>query len=222
MTLLDRRRHAPATARNREPILEVLRREVTPLATSRPIHVLEIASGSGQHAIYLAPALDVASWQPTDPDPAARESIDAWRAHAGDPRILPALDLDAARTPWPTLAQTPNVILCVNMIHIAPWSACEGLFRGAEELFVTAARSPPGPGAAPLLYLYGPYKRNGRHTAPSNEAFDEGLRSRDPSWGVRDLEEVVETARARGLALRDVVEMPANNLSVVFEPASSP
>jgi hypothetical protein len=197
----DLRRFAPASARNREPILEVLRGFVRPGA-----RVLEIASGSGEHAIFLAPALQVASWQPTDPDPDARASIDAWRAHTGEETVLPALDLDVSRRPWPSVKTPLHLVTCVNMIHIAPWSACEGLLDVASELLV-----PSG-----LLYLYGPYRREGRHTAPSNAAFDESLRSRNPEWGVRDLEQVTAAAADRGLALAEVIGMPANNLSVIL------
>ena len=198
----DQRRFAPATARNREPILEVLRRVVPPGA-----NVLEIASGTGEHAVFLAPRLQVASWQPSDPDAESRRSIDAWRAHTKAERVLPALDLDVTFQPWPPLQGAPDVVTTVNMIHISPWTACEALFEGAAGLLA------PGK----ILYLYGPYRRGGAHTAPSNETFDASLRSRNPEWGVRDLEEVEKVAVGRGFALREVVEMPANNLSVIFE-----
>jgi hypothetical protein len=174
--------------------------------------VLEIASGSGEHAIFLARALEVASWQPTDPDPAARASIDAWRSSADEAAsaaVRPAMALDVTSEPWPALAIRPNVITCVNMVHIAPWIACEALLRGASRTLPSAG----------LLYLYGPYKRAGRHTAPSNEAFDESLRSRNPEWGVRDLDDVTRVAAAAALDLVDVIEMPANNLSVLFRRA---
>ncbi|MCW5833601.1 MAG: DUF938 domain-containing protein [Labilithrix sp.] len=202
----DPRRFAPATARNRDAILAVLRRFVVPGA-----NVLEIASGTGEHAVYLAPRLEVASWQPTDPDADARRSIDAWRAEARADRVLPARELDVT-APWPRLTPAPDAIVCVNMIHIAPWSACLGLLDGAAAVLAPGAR----------LYLYGPYRRNGAHTAPSNEAFDASLRARDPAWGVRDLEAVTAEAAARGLALAEVVEMPANNLSVVLGKAAAP
>ncbi len=198
----DLRRFAPATARNRDPILEVLRRVVSPGA-----NVLEIASGTGEHAVFLAPRLQVASWQPTDPDAESRRSIDAWRTQARAERVLPALDLDVTFQPWPPLQASPDVITCVNMIHISPWIACEALFEGAAGLLA------PGK----VLYLYGPYRRGGAHTAPSNEAFDASLKARNPEWGVRDLEEVEQTGARHGFVLRDVVEMPANNLSVIFE-----
>ena len=193
------RRFAPATTRNREPILEVLA-GVVPAGA----HVLEIASGSGEHAVFLAERLPVESWQPTDPDADARASIDAWSAELSARKVLPALDLDVMRSPWPV--RRGDVVVCINMIHISPWPACEALLRGA------AAILPDGG----TLYLYGPYRRGGAHTAPSNAAFDASLRARDPRWGVRDLEAVAELAAREGLALREVVPMPANNFSVVL------
>ncbi|MDF2692366.1 MAG: hypothetical protein K0S65_749 [Labilithrix sp.] len=198
----DARKFAPATARNREPILDVLKRRVPAGA-----NVLEIASGTGEHAVFLAPRLAVASWQPSDPDEESRRSIDAWRVHERAEQVLPALDLDVLASTWPEPSARPDIVTCVNMIHISPWRACLALLDHASALLE------PGK----LLYLYGPYRRDGRHTAPSNEAFDASLRSRNPEWGVRDLEEVVEAAAARGFALVEVVEMPANNLSVLFE-----
>ncbi|MBX3225367.1 MAG: DUF938 domain-containing protein [Labilithrix sp.] len=194
------RRFAPATARNREAILAVLERVVPAGA-----NVLEIASGTGEHAVFLAPRLGVTSWQPSDPDPESRRSIDAWRAEADAERVLPAIELDVT-APWPALAATPDVVVCVNMIHISPWASCLALLAGAARALERGGH----------LYLYGPYRRGGRHTAPSNEAFDASLRSRDPAWGVRDLEEVTAAAAARGFAPPEVVEMPANNLSVVL------
>jgi SAM-dependent methyltransferase len=195
----DARRSAPATTRNREPILAVLERYVPDGA-----RVLEIASGTGEHATFFASRLPVASWQPSDPDPGARASIDAWRARLASDRVLPAIDLDVTRTPWPV--SCADVIVCVNMIHIAPWRACEALMAGAAKAL------PPGG----ILFLYGPYRRGGAHTAPSNEAFDASLKARDPEWGVRDLEAVEGEARKNGLSLVEVVPMPANNLSVVL------
>ncbi|MFN7144556.1 MAG: DUF938 domain-containing protein [Myxococcota bacterium] len=199
-----------AALRNRAPILEVLARHVRP-----GDHVLEIASGSGQHAVWLAPRLGV-TWQPTDPDPAARAAIDAWRAaDPADPggadwrdgtppgTVLPAMALDVLAPPWPNVRR-PDVLVAVNMVHISPWAATEALLRGAGAL---------GPR---VLYLYGPYRRGNRHTAPSNEAFDASLRARNPAWGVRDLEAVLEEAMDHGLEIQEIVEMPANNLSVVF------
>jgi len=193
-------RHAPATLRNREPILAVLRRVLPPSGI-----VLEIASGTGEHAVFLAAALPALVWQPSDPDPAARASIAAHAAAAAG-NIRPPLALDATQ-PWPDLAA--DAVLCVNMIHIAPWEAAEGLMRGGA-----AALPSGGP-----LYLYGPFKRAGRHTADSNAAFDRMLRTQDPRWGVRDLDAVADLAAAHGFGAPDVVEMPANNLSVTFRRA---
>jgi SAM-dependent methyltransferase len=198
----DARRFAPATTRNREPILEVLRRWVPAGA-----NVLEIASGSGEHAIFLAPRLDVESWQPSDPDAESRSSIDAWRVHANAERVLPVLALDVTARPWPSPPAKPDVVVCVNMIHISPWHASLSLLDGAAEVLAPGGH----------LYLYGPYRREGRHTAPSNEAFDASLRARNPEWGVRDLEDVINAAAARGFGLVEITEMPANNLSVVLE-----
>jgi SAM-dependent methyltransferase len=194
---------APATARNREPILDVLRRFVR-----EGDHVLEIASGTGEHATYLAQRLPVASWQPTEPDDDSRASIDAWTAHLAADRVRPAIALDVTRSDahWP--ADRADIVVCINMIHIAPWAACLGLLDGAATVL--------GAGGGGVLYLYGPYRRGGAHTAPSNAAFDESLRARDAAWGIRDLETVVQEAGARGFTLEDVVEMPANNLSVVL------
>ncbi|HYG87490.1 MAG TPA: DUF938 domain-containing protein [Azospirillum sp.] len=189
---------APAAGRNRDPILAVLRRVLPERGT-----VLEVAGGTGQHAAHFAAALPDLVWQPTDPDPAHRASIAAWTE--GLPNVRPPLALDATRRPWPV--ERADAVLCINMIHIAPWAACLGLLGGAAEVLA------PG---APLV-LYGPYRRGGAHTAPSNAAFDADLRARNPEWGVRDLE-AVETAAA-GFVLEEVVEMPANNLTVVFRRA---
>ncbi|HEV3428329.1 MAG TPA: DUF938 domain-containing protein [Paraburkholderia sp.] len=194
---------APAAARNAAPILDVLR-------TALPVRgtVLEIASGTGQHAVHFAAALPGIDWQPSDADPRARASIAAWRDHAGLANLRAPLDLDVRREPWPVDAAIGSLaaIVCINMIHISPWEATIALMKGA------GARVAPG-GA---LVLYGPYRRNGAHTAPSNEAFDADLRARDPAWGVRDLEAVEALARAEGFVLEAVVPMPANNFTVVF------
>lgn len=192
------KQHAPAAERNREPLLAVLRRV---LPQHPGAQVLELASGTGQHALHFAGALPHLRWQPTDADADARASIAAWRAEAGLDNLLPPLFLDV-REPWPVAAA--DAIFCANMIHISPWTCTLALLAGA------AAVLPPG---SPLV-LYGPYRRGGAHTAPSNAAFDASLRARDPSWGVRDLEVVV--AEARGFTLDEVVEMPANNLTVVL------
>ena len=187
----------PAVARNRDPILAVLGRVLPASGT-----VLEVASGSGEHAAYFAPRLPHLVWQPSDPEPAHRDSIAAWAAHAAVPNLRPPLDLDTCTGAWPAAA----TVVCINMIHIAPWDACAGLMRGAGNILP----------AGGVLYLYGPFKEGGRHTAPSNAAFDATLRRHDPSWGVRDLGDVAAEAAVHGMALAETVEMPVNNLSVVF------
>ncbi len=193
------KRHAPATERNRDAILAVLTRVLPATGT-----VLEIASGSGQHAVHFAAGLPGLTWQPSDPDPEALASIAAWAAEAGLSNLRPPVQLDAAAEVWPALAV--DAIVCINMIHIAPWSAALGLIAGAE-------RSLPVGG---VLYLYGPYRFDGELTAPSNQAFDESLRARDPAWGVRDLRDIEAAARSRSLELGETVAMPANNHSLVF------
>jgi len=196
----DARRSAPHVARNAGPIAEVLHR----ILPARGL-VLEIASGSGEHALHFAREFPKLLFQPSDPEPAALRSIEAWRAEAGLFNLLPAVALDARAAEWPVAAA--DAILCINMVHISPWSATQGLMRGAGRLL---AQSAP-------LYLYGAYRQAGVETAPSNEAFDESLRARDPAWGVRDLEAVAEAAAAQGLALRERIAMPANNQMLVFE-----
>ena len=202
--LMDARLYAPATQRNREPILAVLRR-VLPATGA----LLEIASGTGEHAVYLAAQLPGRVFQPSDPDPAHRASIAAWSAADGLANLRAPLALDVTTADWETSAGIPRdlaAILCINMIHIAPWNAALGLVRGAGVAL----------GAGRVLYLYGPYRRGGRHTAASNEAFDRSLRAQNPEWGVRDLETLAAAADAAGFALEEVVEMPANNLSVIL------
>jgi SAM-dependent methyltransferase len=196
---VDRRLTAPAVARNRDPILAVLRRILPPDGL-----VLEVASGTGEHAAYFAAALPQLLWQPSDPDAVARASIAAHGTAARLANLLPPLDLDAAADRWP--ATRADAVLCINMIHIAPWAAAMGLVAGAARLLP----------AGGVLYLYGPFKEGGRHTAPSNEAFDADLRARNALWGVRDLDEVAALARRHGLDHAETVAMPANNRSVVF------
>lgn len=190
---------APSTARNRAPILEVLARVVPEGA-----RVLEIASGAGEHAVFLAEHLRGVIWVPSDPDAEARASIDAWRAHSGLANVLPALALEVSQSPWPL--SRADVVACINMIHISPWEATEALIAGASAILPRGG----------VLYTYGPYRRGGAHTAPSNESFDASLRARNPAWGVRDLEAVESTARAKGFVLDEIVDMPSNNLSLVF------
>lgn len=194
------KRHAPATARNRQPILDVLR----PRLPARGL-VLEIASGSGEHIVHFAEALPGLVFQPSDPSDDARASIDDWVLTQGLGNVRAALALDAAGDGWPI--ERADAVVCCNMIHIAPWEAAVGLIAGAAHVL------PPGG----TLYLYGPYRRDGRHTAPSNEAFDRDLRQRDPAWGVRDLEAVASLAEDRGFGPPEVIDMPANNLSLIFK-----
>ena len=196
----DARLTAPAVARNRMAILEQLQRHFPERGL-----VLEVASGSGEHIVHFAAAAGPhLLFQPSDPDPAARASIDAWARSLTDRRIRPAIALDATSDRWPV--DRADVVVCINMTHISPWAATLGLMRGA-------ARVLPAGGT---LFLYGPYRRGRQHTAPSNEAFDQDLRARNPEWGVRDLEAVAAAAAAAGFEAPVVVEMPANNLSLVF------
>ena len=191
--------HAAAVERNRDVILDVLRRHLG----SRRV-ILEVASGTGGHVVHFARAFPGCDFWPSDLDPAARASIDAWVAHAGLGNIRPAIALDATAESWPIA--TADAVICINMIHIAPWAATVGLMRGAARVLA--------PGG--LLYLYGPYRRAGAHTAPSNAAFDRSLRARDPAWGIRDLEAVVEQATASGFLSAKIEAMPTNNLSLIF------
>jgi SAM-dependent methyltransferase len=197
--LLEGALTAPAVARNRDPILAVLRRVLPASGT-----VLEIASGSGEHAVYFAEGLPALTWQPTDRDADALRSIAAYRTAARLPNLLAPLELDASSPHWPVARA--DAVVSINMIHISPWTAAEGLMAGAGRVLA--------PGG--VLYLYGPFKENGRHTAPSNAAFDADLRARDPQWGVRDVAEVSDLAARHGLVFVERVAMPANNLSLVF------
>jgi len=201
----DARRIAPAAARNRDPILEVLRSVLPPAGL-----VLEVASGTGEHVIHFAAAMPELVWQPSDPSADARASITAWAAATDAGTIRPPLDIDAGADVWP-IARA-DAVLCINMIHISPWSATEGLLRGAGAIL---------PAGGPLL-LYGPFRRAGIATAPSNEAFDRDLKRRDPRWGLRDLDAVAALAGRHGLRLDRVVDMPANNLTVIFRKAGAP
>lgn len=193
------KRHAPATLRNREPILAVLKRWLPSSGL-----VLEVAAGSGEHAAFFAPLFPGLEWQPTDRDADALASIDAWQGEAGIATLRPALALDVRAEPWPV--ERADAVFCANMIHIAPWDCALALLRGAGRILP----------AGGLLILYGPFRVGGRHTAPSNEAFDAELRARDPAWGVRDLEAVGEAAQAAGLDHLETAPMPANNLTVVW------
>jgi SAM-dependent methyltransferase len=197
--MTDSRQYAPATQRNRDPILEVLQ-----TALPQSGLVLEIASGSGEHVVHFARALPRLTFQPSDPDTAALASIAGWIAATGLANVRPPIRLDATALPWPVAAA--DAVLCINMVHISPWSATEALIRGAAAVLA--------PGAP--LYLYGPYLRREVETAPSNLAFDQSLRARNPAWGVRQLETLTALARSAGFAEPIVTAMPANNLSLVF------
>lgn len=208
------RQHAPASERNRQPILEVLQQVLPPRGT-----VLEIASGTGEHAAFFAPRLTHLQWLPTEPQAALQSSIRAWAKDCPSGNLLAPLQLDVSQYPWPVEippedASTENYLLTapitaivnINMIHISPWSACEQLMAGAQRILPTDG----------VLYLYGPYRQANMPTAPSNEAFDQMLRDRNPAWGLRDLDAVRKVAIAHGLEHIKTVPMPANNLSVVF------
>jgi SAM-dependent methyltransferase len=199
------KRHAPATARNRDAIVAVLERHLPEQGL-----VLEVASGSGEHVLHFARAFPSLDWQPSDPDEAALRSIAAWSAEAGLPNVRAPVRIDASRADWPVPAA--DAILCINMIHISPWEATLGLLSGAARLL------PPGG----LLYTYGPYLQDGVETAPSNRAFDASLRAQNPAWGIRSVAAVAQAAAERGLALREIVPMPANNLSLIFRRDPSP
>ena len=195
-TLLPR---SPAAERNKQPILDVLR-EVLP-TTGR---VLEIASGTGQHVSPFARAMPGLIWQPSDPDPDYRATLLRRGRLEGLKNVLEPIALDVRGTPWPVAAA--DAVVCINMIHIAPWEATLALILGARNVL-------PADG---VLFLYGPYRREGRHTGPGNVAFDADLRSRNPAWGIRDLESVERLAIDAGFSLDRIVAMPADNLSVVF------
>lgn len=198
----DPRRSAPHVARNAGPIADVLR-AVLP---ARGL-MLEVASGTGEHVLHFAREFPKLLWQPSDPEPAALRSIEAWRAEAGLFNLLPAISLDTRAVDWAIAAA--DAVLAINMVHISPWAATRGLMRGAGRLLE--------PGAP--LYLYGAYRQAETETAPSNEAFDASLKARDPQWGLRNLEDVVAEAQNNGFRLEAVTQMPANNLSVVFRKA---
>lgn len=197
--MTDDRRYAPATARNRDAILDVLRAVLPPRGV-----VLEIASGSGEHALHFARALPHLAWQPSDPASEALASIAAWRAQEGPTNLLAPIALDASSIAWPIMRA--DAIVCINMIHISPWSATQGLLRAAGRVL---------PSGAPLV-VYGPFLRADAALAPSNEAFDADLKARDPRWGLRDLDIVRDLAGTYCLDCDGVMEMPANNIAVVL------
>lgn len=200
---MDVRQRSPSTARNREPILSVLQDVLAPDA-----RVLEIASGSGEHAVFIARAMPGLTWQPSDPDADARVSIAAWIEAEDAANVLAPKAIDVRAPEWGVEDDGPfDAIVAINMIHISPWEATLGLLDGASLLLRSGG----------VLYTYGPYTRDGRHTAPSNAAFDASLKARNPAWGVRDVADVESAAAARRFELRRIVEMPANNLSLIFE-----
>lgn len=200
---MDNRYYSPATQRNRQPILEVLQ-QVLP---SQGI-VLEVASGSGEHGVFFSPHLAPRSWLPSDISRDAIASIRAWQNHSPNPFFLDPIELDVSlgHLDHPLKGEI-TAIVNINMIHISPWSACEGLINLAQRILPIGG----------ILYLYGPFKRQGQHTAPSNALFDQSLRLQNPDWGVRELEDVVDLASQFELQLQKIIEMPANNLSIVFD-----
>ncbi|MEM9922563.1 MAG: DUF938 domain-containing protein [Cyanobacteria bacterium P01_D01_bin.50] len=205
---MDGRKYAPATQRNREPILKVLLEILPPMGT-----ILEIASGTGEHAAYFAPSLKPRKWIPSDTSISLRESIAAWVKHSKSENLYQPLDIDASQPIWKVekeiLAEISDIsaIVNINMIHISPWSACLGLIAAAGRILSQGG----------ILYLYGPYKQCGEHTAPSNVAFNEYLKQQNPEWGIRNLEDVIEVASGHNLTLQKTYPMPANNLSVIFK-----
>jgi hypothetical protein len=204
----DARRHAPAAARNCSAIIEAMD-PVLPIDG----HVLEIASGSGQHVTAFADHFPKLTWQPSDPDPSARSSIAAWAGDAAATNILAPLNIDTTDPDWPHgLAEpSPDIILAINLVHISPWAATEGLFKGANLRL----------SAEGCVCLYGPYIVAGQPTAPSNQSFDASLRAQNPAWGVRHLDALITASEAHGLALSDTTAMPANNLFLVFRRATA-
>jgi len=199
---MDPRDTAPSAERNKQPILEVLARVLPPTGL-----VLEIGSGTGQHVTHFARALPKLTFQPSEMDESRHPSIAAWIAHEKLANVRPPMAFDVTQRPWPVRAA--DAIICINVIHISPWEATQALMQGAGEIL------PPGG----VLVTYGPYRQEGRHTAPSNEAFDASLKARDPRWGVRNLESVTAVANEAGLELEEVAAMPANNFTLVFRKA---
>jgi hypothetical protein len=197
--VVDRRVRAPAADRNKDPILQVLRRCLPPQGL-----VVEIASGTGQHVVHFAAALPSLTWQPTEVDVDRHDSINAWIESENLTNVRPPLVLDVGQHPWPV--DRADAVTCINMIHISPWQATLDLMKGSARVL----------GDRGILFLYGPYRRYGAHTAPSNAAFDADLRVRNPEWGVRDMEAVAEVGRDEGLEFSEAVPMPANNFSVVL------
>lgn len=200
----DGRLISPSADRNKAPIADVLEKLLP--ATGE---VLEISSGGGQHVVHFARRMPRRVWQPTERDTDCLRSIAAWRKAEALPNVRPPLFLDVFEEVWPVARA--DAMVCLNMIHIAPWSAAQALLRGARRTLQ----------AGGLLFVYGPFRREGAHTAESNADFDRQLRARDPQWGVRNLEDVIDTAASEGLALGEIRQMPANNLIVSFRKAET-
>ncbi len=193
--------HAPATARNRGPILDVLAPLLPPSGT-----VLEIASGTGEHAVWFAGRVGHLTWQPSEPDAPLREAVAFRVEQSGLANLRPPVEIHAEEPDWNIAAGDIAAVTCINMTQVAPWSAIEGLFAGAARVLA--------PGG--LLYLYGPFRRGGRHTAKSNEAFDTTLRRRNPDWGVRDIDDLDALAKSASLGRAEIVDMPADNFSLIY------
>ena len=196
---MDPREFSPSAERNRQPILEVLARVLPPRGL-----VLEIGSGTGQHVVHFAKALPALTFQPSEPDVERHASIRAWTADGKQSNVKPPLALDVTQLPWPV--STADALVCINVIHISPWEATLALLCGAANVLP----------AGGVLVTYGPYMRAGAHTAQSNEMFDASLRARNPRWGVRDVDELIEAAGKVGLSLEETVQMPANNFTLVW------
>ena len=199
------KRYARATERNRDAILGVLQTYLPEQGT-----VLEVSAGTGQHAVFFAPRLAPRYWLPTDVDEISLSSIQAWRETSQTSNLLAPQRLDVLDPRWlvedTKLPERVSAMVNINMVHIAPWHCCEGLFDGAERILSAPA----------VVLMYGPFKQGGQHTSPSNAAFDRRLKAQDARWGVRDLEAVIDVAKARGFGSQAVIPMPANNLMVSF------
>ncbi|RGP40849.1 UPF0585 protein C16orf13 like protein [Altererythrobacter insulae] len=199
------KKYAPATLRNRDAIAAILVKELPETGI-----VLEIASGSGEHAVYFAPRFPDLVWQPSDPSEEALLSIEAWRSESGANNLGAPIRIDASSDQWPM--SHADALVCINMVHISPWEATQGLFAGAKRIL---------PETAPLI-LYGPYIETGVETAQSNMDFDASLRSRDPRWGLRRVADVDEVAANNGFARAQRYEMPTNNLVLIYRCGSKP
>ena len=205
---MDPRLHFPATERNTPYIGDVLQ-SFLPSNGS----VLEIASGSGEHSVVFQDQFPNIQWQTSDPDPIHRKSIEAWIKYQGLANIMHLpLDIDVKKRPWPLstrLISTLNFIVCINMLHVCPWSCSEALIKESADLLMNGK----------LLMLYGPFKKNGIHTSRSNALFDKSLKAQNNTWGVRDLDDVTDLAMKSGFNKKDVIQMPANNFSLILHRA---